>query len=181
VQVAAYICRNGLEKGALGMTILLVVGRKKRGKTTLLEKLIPEFKSRGYRVGSIKYTTGDHVYDIPGKDSFRHAQAGAESTLILSPHKTAFFSQHPPREDIQKLLEFLFDGYDLILGEGFRDSPYPKVEVMDGTRDQVPLCGPQDELMAIVCEESISASAPVFSMKQIGELADHVEKNLILP
>jgi molybdopterin-guanine dinucleotide biosynthesis protein B len=178
VQVAAYICRNGLKKGAFGMIILLVVGRKKRGKTALLEKLIPEFRSRGYRVGSIKHTTGDHVFDIPGKDSFRHAQAGAEGTLILSPHKTAFFSRHPPGENTQKLLEFLFDGYDLILGEGFKNSPYPKIEVMDGTRDQVPLCGPQDRLMAIVCEERVSASVPVFSMKQIGELADYVEKNL---
>ncbi len=160
------------------MKILLVVGRKKRGKTTLVEKLIPEFKRRGYKVGSIKYTTGDHVFDIPGKDSFRHAQAGAESTLILSPHKIAFFSDHLPTENTEKLFRFLFGGYDLIIGEGFKDSPYPKIEIMDCSRDQAPLCTPQDNLIAIVCDGKVDASVSVFPMHQIKELADHIEKNL---
>ena len=160
------------------MRILLVVGRKKRGKTTLVEKLIPEFKSRGYKVGSIKYTTGDHVFDTPGKDSFRHTQAGAESTLILSPQKTAFFSDHLPGKNPEELFRFLFQGYDLIIGEGFKDSPYPKIEVMDCSRDSVPLCTPQDNLIALVCDGRINVSVPAFSMHQIRELADHVEKNL---
>jgi molybdopterin-guanine dinucleotide biosynthesis protein B len=160
------------------MRIFLVVGRKKRGKTTLVERLLPEFKNRGYRVGSIKYTTDDHVFDTPGKDSFRHAQAGAESTLILSPHKIAFFSDRQGEENTNKLLEFLFEGYDLIIGEGFKDSPYPKIEVMDASRDQTPLCTYQNNLKAIVCDGKVDASVPVFLMCQIKELADHMEKNL---
>ncbi len=160
------------------MRILLVVGRKKRGKTRLVEKLIPEFKSRGYKVGSIKYTTGDHVFDTPGKDSFRHAQAGAESTLILSPNKIAFFSDHLPTKNTEKLFRFLFEGYDLIIGEGFKDSSYPKIEVMDYSRDQATLCTPQDNLKAIVCDGRIDVSVPVFSTHQITELADHIEKNI---
>ena len=160
------------------MRILLVVGRKKRGKTTLVERLIPEFKGRGYKVGSIKYTTGDHVFDVPGKDSFRHAQAGAESTLIISPHKIAFFSNHLLGEDTEELLGFLFKGYDLIIGEGFRDCPYPKIEVMASSHDQPPLCTRQDNLIAIVCDEKINVPVPVFSTNQIRELVDHVEKRL---
>ncbi len=160
------------------MKIFLVVGRKKRGKTTLVESLLPEFKTRGYKVGSIKYTTDDHVFDTPGKDSFRHTQAGAESTLILSPHKIAFFSNHRPGENTEKLLEFLFEGYDLIIGEGFKDSPYPKIEVMDPSRDQIPLCTSEDNLKAIVCDAEVNSSVPVFLMRQIKELADHMEKNL---
>jgi molybdopterin-guanine dinucleotide biosynthesis protein B len=160
------------------MRILLVVGRKKRGKTTLVERLVPEFKDRGYRVGSVKYTTGDHVFDIPGKDSFRHAQAGAESTLILSPHKIAFFSDHQPGESTEELFRFLFRGYDLVIGEGFKDSPYPKIEVMDWSRDKMPLCGQQDNLIAIVCGGRVDVSVPVFPVDQITELADHIEKNL---
>ncbi len=160
------------------MRILLVVGRKKRGKTTLVEKLIPEFKDRGYRVGSLKYTTGNHVFDVPGKDSFRHAQAGAESTLIFSPNKIAFFSDHSPGKNTEELLRFLFKGYDLIIGEGFKDSPYPKVEVMDGSRDQIPLCTSENNLKAIVCDREVNASVPIFSMRQIREIADHLEKTL---
>lgn len=160
------------------MMILLVVGRKKRGKTTLVEKLIGEFKDRGYKVGSIKYTTGDHIFDIPGKDSFRHAQAGAESTLILSPGKIAFFSDHRPSENIDELLGFLFAGYDLIIGEGFKDSPYPKIEVMDCTRDKVPLCGSQDNLRAVVCDAGVDSPVRVFSSDQTRELTDYAERDL---
>lgn len=159
------------------MRILLVVGRKKRGKTTLVEKLIPEFKSRGYKVASIKYTTGDHIFDIPGKDSFRHAQAGAESTLIVSPSKIAFFSDHQPGGNLDELFGFLFAEYDLVIGEGFKDSPYPKIEVMDRTRDKVPLCGPQDNLRAVICDGSVDSPARVFSTDQIRELTDHLEKD----
>ncbi len=160
------------------MKILLVVGRKKRGKTTLVEKLIPEFKRRGYRVGSIKYTTGNHIYDLPGKDSFRHTRAGAESTLILSPGKIAFFSDHRPGKTVEEFLTFLFEGYDLIIGEGFKDSPYPKIEIMDCSRDQTPLCEPQDDLRAVVCDGTVSTQVPVFSTDRIKELADYVEDEL---
>jgi molybdopterin-guanine dinucleotide biosynthesis protein B len=160
------------------MKTLMVVGRKKRGKTTLMEKLIPEFKSRGYRVGSIKYTTGEHVFDIPGKDSFRHAQAGAESTLILSPGKVAFFSDHRPGKDVDEVLAFLFGDMNLIIGEGFRDSPYPKIEVMDSTRDKTPLCSPEENLRAVVCDGSVNSPVPVFSSSQIKELVDFLEESI---
>ncbi len=160
------------------MRTLMVVGRKKRGKTTLVEKLIPEFKSRGYRVGSIKYTTGDHIFDVPGKDSFRHAQAGAESTLILSPGKVAFFSDRLPGKDVDEVLAFLFGSMDLIIGEGFRDSPYPKVEVMDTSRDRTPSCSAKQNLRAIVCDGSIDSPVPVFSPSRIKELVDYLESNL---
>ena len=161
------------------MRILLVVGRKKRGKTTLVEKLIPEFKSRGYRVASIKYTTGDHIFDIPGKDTFRHAQAGAESTLILSPGRIAFFSDHRPGGNLDDLFGFLFAGCDLVIGEGFKDSPYPKIEVMDCSRDKTPLCGPQDNLRAVVCDGAVDSPVRVFSSDQTKELADFAERDLL--
>jgi molybdopterin-guanine dinucleotide biosynthesis protein B len=157
------------------MRIVLVVGRKKRGKTTLVEKLIPELVNRGYKVGSLKHTSNDHTFDSPGKDSFRHAQAGAESTLILSPHKIAFFSNRGQGQSAEKLMEFLFEGCDLVIGEGFKDSPYPKIEIMDGSRDQVPVCGLEDNLRAIVCDREVKARVPVFSPRQIKELVDYME------
>lgn len=160
------------------MKILLVVGRKKRGKTTLVEKLIPRFKEKGYRVGSIKYTTGDHIFDIPGKDSFRHARAGAETTLILSPNKVALFSDHRPGRDLEELLGFVFREYDLIIGEGFKDAPYAKIEVMDGSRDQIPLCTPEDRLLAVVCDKKLDLPVPVFSPEEIKELVDLAESHL---
>ncbi len=161
------------------MRTLTVVGRKKRGKTTLVERLIPEFKKRGYRVGSIKHTTGEHIFDVPGKDSFRHAQAGADSTLILSPGRIAFFSNRRPGADDGELLEFLFRSYDVIIGEGFKESPYPKIEVMDARRDRTPLCSAQDDLRAIVCDGCVDSSLPIFSPDQIKELVDFLEESVL--
>jgi molybdopterin-guanine dinucleotide biosynthesis protein MobB len=161
------------------MRTLTVVGRKKRGKTTLVEQLIPEFKTRGYRVGSIKHTSGEHIFDVPGKDSFRHAQAGADCTLILSTSRLAFFSNRRPEVDERELLDLLFRGYDLIIGEGFKESTYPKIEVMDSSRDRKPLCAAQDKLMAVVCTGHIDSSIPVFSPNQIKELVDFLEEKVL--
>ena len=160
------------------MRILLIVGRKKRGKTTLVEKLVPEFKKRGYKVGSIKYTTLDHQFDTPGKDSFRHTQAGAGTTLVLSPQKIVLFSTDLRKRKPSELFELFFQGYDLIIGEGFKNSPYPKVEILDSSQDAEPLCGEKDNLIALVCSKKIDALVPVFSLEQVEQLADFLEKRL---
>ena len=159
--------------------IILVVGRKKRGKTSLVEKLIPEFKKRGYKVGSIKYTTVDHQFDTPGKDSFRHTKAGAETTLILSPQRIALFSSDLKRKDPEGLFEFFFSEYDLIIGEGFRSSPYPKVEVLDSTQDTEPLCTREGNLVALVCDKNIDSPVPLFSTNEVELLADYLEKQVL--
>lgn len=158
------------------MYILLVVGRKKRGKTSLVERLIPEFKKRGHKVGSIKHTTFDHQFDTPGKDSFRHTQAGAETTLILSPKSVALFSSDLRQKGPEELFKLFFKGYDLIIGEGFKSSPHPKVEVLDSTKDTEPLCGENDNLVALVCDKKIDSFVPVFSPDRIQALADFLEK-----
>lgn len=163
------------------MHIFLVVGRKKRGKTTLVEKLIPEFKRRGYKVGSIKYTTLDHQFDTPGKDSFRHAQAGAETTLILSPKSIALFSSDLREREPDELFKYFFQDYDLIIGEGFKNSPYPKIEVLDSSKDTEPLCCEKDNLIALICDKTIDSFAPVFSLDQIESLVDFLAKQIKIP
>jgi len=158
------------------MNILLVVGRKKRGKTALAEKLVPEFKKRGYKVGTIKHSTFDHEFDSPGKDSFRHTQAGAETTLLLSPKNLALFSSDLRKKEPKELFKLFFQGYDLIIGEGFKSSPYPKVEVLDSSKDTEPLCGEKDNLIALICNKSVDSFVPVFSLDRIEALADFLEK-----
>ena len=160
------------------MHIFLVVGRKKRGKTSLVERLIPEFKKRGYKVGSIKYTTLNHQFDTEGKDSFRHTQAGAETTLVLSPKNIALFSSDLRQKGPDELFKLFFQGYDLIIGEGFKNSPYPKVEILDSSQDAEPLCGEKDNLIALVCSKKIDALVPVFLWEQIERLADFLEKHI---
>lgn len=160
------------------MRILLVVGRKKRGKTTLVERLVPEFKRRGYRVGTIKYTTMDHQFDTPGKDSFRHARAGAGTTLVLAPQSLALFSSDLRKKAPVELFKLFFQNYDLIIGEGFRNSPYPKIEILDSSRDKKTLCSGKDNLIAVVCANKTDSTVPVFSLEQIKPLVDFLEKKL---
>lgn len=155
--------------------ILLIVGRKKSGKTALIEKLIPELTSRGYRVGSLKHTAHGHELDREGTDSFRHARAGAETTIIISPDRMAFFSASPENRDLNDILDFLFAHCDLIIGEGFKRSGFPKIEVLDTSKHDSPLCGPDDNLLAVVSEENPGLPAPHFRSDQVHDIIKFIE------
>lgn len=157
------------------MKILLVVGKKKVGKTTLIENLISGLKARGRKIGSMKYTTQDHQFDTPGKDSFRHAQAGAESTLILSPTKIALFSRTLRKKKLEELLDFVFAECDLVIGEGSKDSTFPKIEVFDTEKHSGLLCSSEDDLIAVVGDVDPSIKVPYFSSSQRDSLIEFVE------
>jgi molybdopterin-guanine dinucleotide biosynthesis protein B len=157
------------------MKILLVVGKKKVGKTTLIENLVTGLVTRGRRIGSMKYTTQDHQFDTPGKDSFRHAQAGAESTLILSPTKIALFSRTLRRKRFEELLDFVFADCDLVIGEGFKNSTFPKIEVFDTEKHSGLLCSSEDDLIAVVGDVDPSLKVPYFPRNQRDSLIEFVE------
>jgi molybdopterin-guanine dinucleotide biosynthesis protein B len=164
------------------MKILLVVGKKKVGKTTLIEKLITGLKNKGYQIGSIKYTTRDHEFDTPGKDSHRHAQAGAESTLILSPTKIALFSKTLRSKNFEQLLDFVFADYDLVIGEGLKNSSFPKIEVFDSKKHKGLLCSPEDNLITVVGDTNPfpqTLAIPYFSPDQIDSLVEFIEDHFL--
>ena len=69
--------------------ILSIVGKSGSGKTTLIEKLLPELKHRGMRIGTIKHSAHEMDMDKPGKDSWRHRQAGADTVMVVSPQTIA--------------------------------------------------------------------------------------------
>jgi molybdopterin-guanine dinucleotide biosynthesis protein B len=165
--------------GSLQGKLLLVVGRKKVGKTTLIERLLEELTGRGYRLGSIKYTTGDHEFDTPGKDSYRHSQAGAESTMIISPHRAAIFSKSLGEGQLEEVADSLFRECDLVLGEGFRHSPYPKIEVHNPADDPAPLCSEEDNLIAVVSSGKVEIGVPCFSPEQFSSLVEFIEEKFL--
>ncbi len=108
--------------------VISIVGFSGSGKTTLLEKLIPELTRRGIRVGTIKHHLHDFDMDKPGKDSWRHKQAGAVVTIISTPSRIGMSMDvdhdHKPHE----LVPF-FDGVDIILTEGYKRGDNAKLEV----------------------------------------------------
>ena len=109
--------------------VLAVSGAHNSGKTTLLEKLLPVLRSRGLKVGIIKHDGHDFTPDVPGTDSFRLREAGAEGVAVYS--GTRYLLTEEFRLNEQDLLA-LFErhSYDLVLLEGFNDSGWPKIEVI---------------------------------------------------
>ena len=77
--------------------ILFIVGKSQAGKTTLIEKLIPQLKKRGYKIGTIKHAHHGFIVDKKGKDSRRHQEAGADTVLVASPGKIAMVKKMPGR------------------------------------------------------------------------------------
>ncbi len=85
--------------------IISIAGKSNSGKTTLLERLIFELNSRGYKIGSVKHTHDGFDFDKPGKDSWRHKRAGARATLVVTDTKIALVKEDT-RSDIDKMQTF---------------------------------------------------------------------------
>jgi len=158
--------------------IISIVGKSKSGKTTLIEKLIPELKSRGYRVATIKHTRDDVSLDEPGKDSWRHIQAGSEATIIRTSKQVTMI--RPMAEaTIEDIARLFAEDYDIILAEGFKQDSAPKIEVH---RRQVgPPLKNVKKLAAIVTDEGLNTKVRQFSLDDITGLVDLLEMGFIRP
>jgi molybdopterin-guanine dinucleotide biosynthesis protein B len=158
--------------------IVSIVGKSKSGKTTLIEKLIGELKSRGYQVATIKHTSQDLTFDEPGKDSWRHTQAGSQATVISSPDKLVLIK---PVGDIglKQIAHLLGEDYDIILTEGFRLGDAPKIEVH---RQQAgPPLAPVRKRIAIATDEPLETKTRQFSLEDVKGIADLLEEGFIKP
>lgn len=156
------------------MPVISVVGRKKVGKTTLVERLVPVLKARGYRVATIKRDAHRFDIDKPGKDTWRHYEAGADAVLISSSEKLALIKRLDDAVPLNDLVTEYFGDYDIVITEGYKREDKPKIEV---NRRKVPgsiLCAPGDNLMAIVGDPADGAEAPVFAWNELEKLADRI-------
>ncbi|OQX63627.1 MAG: molybdopterin-guanine dinucleotide biosynthesis protein B [Desulfococcus sp. 4484_242] len=150
--------------------VVSIVGFSGSGKTTLLEKLIRELIGRGCRVGTIKHDVHGFDLDRPGKDSWRHKQAGAVGVIISSPRRIGMVMDvdhdHHPEE-----LKRFFPPVDIILTEGYKQGTTPKIEIFRlGLRDE-PLCREDPHLIGIVTDANIDIGVPRFSLEGIPDLA----------
>lgn len=158
------------------------VAKSGTGKTTLLEKVITELKTRGYRVGVIKHDAHKFDIDHPGKDSHRLTAAGADTMLISSPEKLAVVKKHLISPPIEELIQTYFQGMDVILTEGFKKSGLPKIEVHRQERSATLLCRGEEHdpsLLAVASDEPLDLDVPVLDLNKPSEVADFVEKRII--
>lgn len=159
--------------------IVSIVGKSKSGKTTLIEKLVWELKSRGYQVATIKHAHHCMTFDEKGKDSWRHIQAGSEATAVCSPDKFVLVKPVAKGITLDEIASLFGEDYDIILTEGFKKGNAPKIEVH---RRQVgPPFGDIRELVAIVTDEPLETKARQFSLEDVKGLADLLEEDFIKP
>jgi len=158
--------------------IISIAGQSNAGKTTFVVKLIAELTRRGYRIGSAKHTHHDIDLDQKGKDSWRHKQAGALATLLVTDQQIAMVKDDD-RADIERMHAYLPD-VDLILAEGFKRQPLPKIEIFrtDGPYD-TPLFMDHPDLIAMVTNAPVTPSVPVFGLDDIESLAGFVQERYL--
>ncbi|MBT8490445.1 MAG: molybdopterin-guanine dinucleotide biosynthesis protein B, partial [Deltaproteobacteria bacterium] len=130
-----------------------IVGKSNSGKTTLIEKLIPELKKRGYRVATIKHNRHGFDIDHEGKDSWRHKKAGAQMTVIASPIQVAVIEDTERDYGISDLIDNYIHDVDIVLIEGFKNNPYPKIEVFRDASEHELLYTPQNNYIAIASDK----------------------------
>ncbi len=159
--------------------VVSIIGKSKSGKTTLLEKLIGELKSRGYRIATVKHAPQESSFDEPGKDSWRHTKAGSEATVLSSPDKLVLIKPASADTSLEQIARLLGEDYDIILTEGFRQGNAPKIEVH---RQQVgPPLASVKKLIAIATDEPLETKTRQFSLEDIKGLADFLEQGFIRP
>ncbi|MBA7672767.1 hypothetical protein ES703_80954 [subsurface metagenome] len=159
--------------------IVSIVGKSKSGKTTLMEGLIRELKSRGYRVGTIKHTPQGMTFDEPDKDSWRYIQAGSEATVISSPDRVVLIKPVPQALTLDEIAHLVGEDCDIILTEGFKQGNAPKIEVH--RREVGPPLSAVKKLIAIATDEPLETKVRQFSRQDIKGLADLLERGFIKP
>jgi len=152
-----------------------IAGFSGSGKTTLLEKLIPEFRSRGLRVSVIKHTHHRFDLDKPGKDSWRHREAGAEEVLVLSGDRWVLMHElrGAPEPSLEDQLAIMSE-VDLVLIEGFKAAPVPKVEVHRPANGKTPLWPENPHVVAVATDGAIEAPMPVLDLNDVVAVAQFI-------
>lgn len=161
--------------------VIGIVGWKNSGKTTLAVRLVEEFSGRGYRVATIKHAHHNLRLDDDDTDSARHRRAGARQVAVVSSRRWALMTEDPegPEIDFPEVIARL-DPCDLILVEGYKSQPIPKIEARRKESAPGARLSEQDErVIAIAADYDIdNAGLPVFELNDVATIADFVTERL---
>ncbi|MFO7997087.1 MAG: molybdopterin-guanine dinucleotide biosynthesis protein B [Dehalococcoidia bacterium] len=159
--------------------VVSIVGKSGSGKTVVIERLIGELSSRGYRVATIKHAPRGATFDEPGKDSWRHIEAGSKTVVVSSPDNIVLVKPVSEDTSIEEIVRFLGEDYDIILTEGFKQGNAPKIEVH--RRDAGAPLKDIKKRIAIVTDEPLETKARQFSFEDNKSLADLLERGFVKP
>jgi len=161
-----------------------IAGGKNSRKTGLALRLVTEFTRRGYKISTIKHAHHDFDIDKVGADSFRHRQAGAHEVTIVS--GTRFAIMHELRGDPEPSLQDVLDRIapcDLVLIEGYKREPVPKIEARRiESKSREPLAPTDPHIVAIAADHAVEGtSLPVFDLDDTVAIADFIADVVSLP
>jgi len=154
------------------MKVVGFAGFSGSGKTTLVESLIPALKLRGLRVSVVKHAHHNFDIDYPGKDTYRHRQAGAFEVVVASDMRLALIREfeRPSQLTVHHLIAELYEGVDWVLVEGFKESNLLKIEVWRPEAAKPALYSEDDFIVAVATNSA--ASLPVATMRPVLDLDD---------
>jgi molybdopterin-guanine dinucleotide biosynthesis adapter protein len=159
----------------MAIPIICFVGRSNSGKTTFIERVIPELVHAGYKVATVKHAGHGFDLDTEGKDSWRHKRAGASSVVVLSKGSMALFADVPDQLKVEDVRDRFLDGtYDLIIAEGWKHEGYPKVVIVRDQLGEVPIS--TEGLLAVVSDKPVHLDVPVFGLDDVSAVAALIMK-----
>ncbi|MEO1549288.1 MAG: molybdopterin-guanine dinucleotide biosynthesis protein B [Pseudomonadota bacterium] len=164
------------------MKLYGVVGRKDQGKTTLITGLVSHFAAQGLRVSTLKHAHKGFDVDQPGRDSHAHRLAGAGQVLVSSPNRWALMTElRGAQEAPLDLLLAQLAPVDLVLVEGYKQAPHPKIEVYRQDRGEAPLAGGNPTIKALAGDPGGHAvPVPVWSVDDVAGLARFIAREVDL-
>jgi len=165
-----------------GTPIIGIIGWKKSGKTTLAVRLIEQFTSRGLKVASVKHAHHQFRIDDANTDSARHRIAGASQVAIVSRHRWAIVTElkEKPEPDFMDVIAAL-QSADIIVVEGYKSAPIAKIEARRlASHTRTPLSDQDPNVIAIAADHEVLSpgNLPVFSLDDINELADLIDRTI---
>ncbi|MDI3381106.1 molybdopterin-guanine dinucleotide biosynthesis protein B [Xenophilus aerolatus] len=169
------------------MKVIAFAGYSGAGKTTLVERLIPELKRHGLRVSVVKHAHHKFDIDHPGKDTYRHREAGAFEVVVASDKRLALMREfeRPAELKVHHLIAELYDGVDWVLIEGFKHSDLHKIEVMrtvEPGQAARPVLYPDDPFICAIATDSAAklpepTGLPVFDLDDAAGVAQWLMAN----
>src|SRR5689334_22827649 len=155
----------------MSVPIVCFVGKSNSGKTTFIERVIPELVRAGYRIATIKHAGHGFDLDTEGKDSWRHKRAGASSVIVVSKGSLAMFSDVSSEIRVEEVRDrFIDHDLDLIIAEGWKSEGFPKVVVVRDRLGEVPVS--TEGLLAVVSNMPVELAVPTFHPDEIKRLSE---------
>ncbi len=157
--------------------VFAISGVKNSGKTTYITKLIPLLKAKGYTVATIKHDGHDFTADVANTDTYKHRSSGADGVAIFSKNKYMIINQKP-LENPTMLIEH-FKDYDIVILEGFKQSHYPKIELVRKGNSSESICN-KDTIIAVATDiEDFSYEGNIININSLNSAIELIEKDLL--